>query len=201
MTRPDPYAIPLPEHVTDLRWVRPPEDGVLDLGRAVGLLRNQLSIDRGQSPAFDPATTLAAHEMGACGEAVFCWFYGIRWAQTIDGYTEIPDVAPDIEIRTASSWRGLKVRNAKKDPPKRRVTFVLHKDGSEWWYVSGLWIVAGIAQQRYPLTDPGRRRAPAHFVPKAGLSRNIEVLGHTIHVFEVEDGETTCYGGEPWRPS
>lgn len=185
--------------IHDPRRVSLPED-ILERAAAVGKLRFILATQRGQTDGFHEDSE-EAHVMGAGGEAAFCWAYGVRWEETVDGYGTVPDHAPDWEIRTTTSLEYLKVRSSRKDKPSRRVTFVW-KRGENDWHVLTRYIKAGDAQKAYPKRDPGNRGAPAHFVPLRDLLP-ITDIPHTIHAYwpvAGEPGHWECFfGHEVWK--
>lgn len=194
MPRVDPSTIEIPHW--DPRIVTLPED-LAEEATAVGQARYMLAVQRGQKDSFDENSP-EAHIMGARGEAAFCWAYGIRWDRTYDTFGSVPDQLPDWEIRTTKSTEHLKVRRKKapnNDDPTRRVTYVLErKDGTH--FVLCRYIRAGEAQKLFPLTDPGNRKRPAHFVPLEALSR-IDDIVHTIHAWTLDGPGYRCiFGGE-----
>lgn len=145
----------------------PPE--IWARGQAVGRRRAKI---KGQ-PRFDYSKTKGkrtaeeTHTFGARGEAAFALALGLDWQGVVDGFTEIPDVEPNWEIRTTPSERLFKV--SPHDDPRRLVAFVINDWGSPLYAVMG-YVIAGWAQEHLPLRDLGKHGAPAHWVKPYDLS-------------------------------
>lgn len=138
-------------------------------GENVGLRRSRIK----GSPRFEYSktkgkrTAAETHTYGARGEAAFAYALGLDWAGVVDGFTEIPDVEPNWEIRTAPTNKLFKV--SPSDSPARLVGFVLNEWGSAMYWIVG-YIKASWAQENLPLIDLGRYGAPAHWVKEHFLT-------------------------------
>lgn len=149
-------------------------------GERVGRWRSENAARHGMKPHFayeHEGDSEINHIYGARGEAAFAVAMDMEWPATLQGFRVAPDVDPDWEVRTTPSTRGLKVST--NDPAHRLVAFVLNEKGSPSYHMVG-FVMAGWAQKNVPLTDPGNRKKPAHFVHLSKLSPFTEDF-HELH--------------------
>lgn len=158
-----------------------------DAGERVGLRRYERAKEKGSRDSFGQDSA-ENHVYGARGEAAAAYAMGLEWphARSIDGYAEVADLLPNWEIRTCATAGGMKVRvpcsptrHKYCDQPERLVAFVFNDRGSPRYRMIG-YVVADWAQRHRPLSDPGERKVPAHFVKMTDLAPFTEDF-HAIH--------------------
>jgi hypothetical protein len=104
----------------------------------------------------------ASHRFGARAELAAARLLGIRWPATVDVFTSVPDLPPDIEVRGSRSSRDLKLRD--KDMLSERRYVVVVNDGNRWRFTG--WL-RGTEAASMGLVAQRRRAdlAPAFWVP------------------------------------
>jgi hypothetical protein len=111
---------------------------------------------------------LASHHLGALGEWQAAAVLGIEWPAHVNTYKRLPDLPPDIEVRTARKPL-LKVNVTEPDDPAMAARrYLLVVAGPDLSVVLLGWCY-GHEAAGGPQADPGGIGRPAYFLPADGL--------------------------------
>ena len=144
----------------DLRWAR--EAGQARIDNAVG---------KPKWAYKDGRSGVDTHTIGAAAELAFCRALGLVWPARVGVGHLLPDVDPFWEVR----WSGQPRVPVKTNDRADQMVALVHGKMPVFTIVG--YIMAGGAQKAIPLTDPGNRKNPAHFVEE----RTLVPINHDYH--------------------
>jgi hypothetical protein len=148
------------------------------LAALIGGARHTNAISTGRQDRYGRSADngWSDHYEGACGEIAFCKAFNLYWAAKVKASGTIPDVDPDIQVKTARKHHYKLILHPEDDDEQR----FIHVTGLWPHFRVVGWIMAwdGKDEAYWKEPVPGR---PAFFVPSEKLM--------TIETFQRPDAE------------
>jgi hypothetical protein len=119
------------------------------------------------------ADGIKMHTVGAWGEAAAAKHLNIVWPKRVNVGTKMPDLDPDIEVRTSTYMQKLKIRAS--DHTRVIAVFKPRKAHAQ---IVG-WVYAREARKLGDMEDPGMKGRPNLFIPYSRL-RSMQTWGTNV---------------------